>query len=116
MAAGGLISIGVIAAFLCIMLSERILSLLCKAMDWGTGKVPSWEARFRTWKEQAVLVFRFVTWIIPFLIGGVLHMFMKVQSDSQQGSRSLLNCYGPTAFVRKETLFLELNDGSIRVE
>lgn len=180
MAAGCLISIGVIAAFLCIMLSERILSLLCNVMDWGTGKVPSWEARFRTWKEQAVLlnqwgkrilgqktclaeavllqigklvlfycipayllwgsisgwpvrkgwrtclslmamvymlsgvipapsgagslefvfllifsqlagmqeampavlVFRFVTWIIPFLIGGVLHMFMKVQSDS----------------------------------
>lgn len=180
MLAGCVISLGVIAAFLCVALSERILQLICKAVDWASGKLPSWEERFLAWKEQAVLlsqsgrmilgkkvqaagavilqigkllllysipayllqdsapshpvqpgwwdfiflmavvymlsgiipapsgmgslefvfllffsalvetqaavpvilVFRFVTWIIPFLIGGVLYIFMKMQSDS----------------------------------
>ena len=180
MLAGCVISLGVIAAFLCVALSERILQLICKAVDRASGKLPSWEERFLAWKEQAVLlnqsgrmilgkkaqaagavllqigkllllysipayllegspashavqpgwrdfiflmavvymlsgiipapsgmgslefvfllffsglvemqaalpvilVFRFVTWIIPFLIGGVLYIFMKMQADS----------------------------------
>lgn len=58
MAVGCMVSLIVIAAFLCIALSAKVTGVVCKAADWLSVRKPSWKKRMQGWKEQAVLLNR----------------------------------------------------------
>lgn len=55
-AAGCLITMGIIILFLLLSLSDQAAGLALRLMDWLTVKIPSWQDRFQKWKEQIILL------------------------------------------------------------
>lgn len=56
MGAGCGISVGVIAAFLCVALSDKIAHVIIDLLDWLSRKAPSLEKKACEWKKQVVLL------------------------------------------------------------
>ncbi len=56
MAAGCVVTIGVIVVFMGLALSTRISGWACLFLDWLSRKLVSQEKRFEKWKEQIVLL------------------------------------------------------------
>lgn len=58
LAAGCVISVGVIAAFLCVTLNNKISSAMLTLLDWMSGKFPALDKKWHAWKEQVILLNR----------------------------------------------------------
>lgn len=56
MAAGCVISLTVIALFLCIALSNKIVGVIIRFMEWTAVRKPGWQKRLNAWKEQIALL------------------------------------------------------------
>lgn len=56
MGVGCVVTIGVIAVFMGLALSEKISAWTGRLLDWLSRKLPSWAERFVKWKEQAMLL------------------------------------------------------------
>lgn len=86
-AAGCMISIGVIAAFLSVAVSAKITNVITGLLDWAGVRFPSFEKKGCEWKRQVTLLNRFggivlgkkreITCVI-LLQGGKLFLFYSI--------------------------------------